>query len=174
MTPADAPTIVILRQGERGDPAWTTFGQALATATGCRVFQYSRAEPSMSGPAVEVLPKLLEAIGFHRGILLGQGEGAAIATAYLGGVQDHRVRGLVLISPHFFTDERTDPREQTPDIRESIGYIRVPILIVDGAAAQIRAAEDEAYCPVDVAASGGPAETVAAVAAFIKTVRNED
>ncbi len=174
MTPAEAPTVVILHQGEPGDPAWAAFGEALAAATGCRVFQYSRAEPALSGPALEVLPKLLEAIGFHRGILLGQGEGASIATIYLGGVQDHRIRGLVLISPRFFAEDPKHDRDRTPDIRESIGYIRVPILIVHGTAAQIRAAEEEAYCPVDVAEGDGPADTLAAVATFIKTVRNED
>lgn len=174
MTPAEAATIVMLHQGERGDPAWAGFGEALAAATGCRVFQYARAEPALSGPALETLPKLLETIGFQRGILLGQGEGASIATVYLGGVQDHRVRGLVLISPRFFTPHPTGNGEQAPDIRESIGYIRVPMLIVNGTAVQIGAAEDEAYCPVDTAPGGGPADTLAAVAAFIKTVRNED
>lgn len=172
MTPAEAPTIVML--GERGDPAWAGFGEALAAGTGCRVFQYSKGEPALSGPALETIPKLLETIGFQRGILLGQGDGASIATVYLGGVQDHRVRGLVLISPWFFANDPTGTGDQIPDIRESIGYIRVPILIVNGTAIQIRAAEDEAYCPVDTAPGGGPADTLAAVAAFIKAVRNED
>ena len=51
-----------------------------------------------------MLPELLDAIGFERGILLGHSDGASIATIYAGGVQDHRVRGLVLIAPHFFVE----------------------------------------------------------------------
>src|SRR6202034_930965 len=49
--------------------------------------------------------RLLAAIGFQRGILLGHSDGASIATIYTGSVQDHRVRGLVLIAPHFFTEQ---------------------------------------------------------------------
>ena len=44
-------------------------------------------------------------IGFRRGLLLGHSDGASIAAIYAGSVQDHRVRGLVLIAPHFFTED---------------------------------------------------------------------
>src|SRR5262249_24725661 len=54
--------------------------------------------------ACEVLPRILDAIGFRRGLLLGHSDGASIAAIYAGSVQDHRVRGLVLIAPHFFTE----------------------------------------------------------------------
>ena len=53
----------------------------------------------------DVLPRVLDAIGFQRGLLLGHSDGASIAAIYAGSVQDHRVRGLVLIAPHFFTEE---------------------------------------------------------------------
>ena len=46
----------------------------------------------------KVLPALLEAIGFQRGVLLGHSDGASIATIYTGSIQDHRVRGLVLFA----------------------------------------------------------------------------
>ena len=52
-----------------------------------------------------MLPRLLDAIGFRRGLLLGHSDGASIAAIYAGSVQDHRVRGLVLIAPHFFTED---------------------------------------------------------------------
>src|SRR5437016_9701427 len=55
--------------------------------------------------ALEVLPKLLERIGFRRGLLAGHSDGASIAAIYAGGVQDHRVRGLSLIAPHFFSED---------------------------------------------------------------------
>src|SRR5205807_8611498 len=55
--------------------------------------------------ALEVLPKLLEAIGFRRGLLLGHSDGASIAAIYAGGVADHRVRGLAMIAPHFIVED---------------------------------------------------------------------
>jgi pimeloyl-ACP methyl ester carboxylesterase len=51
------------------------------------------------------LPKLLDAIGFQRGILVGHSDGASIATIYAGGVEDHRIRGLALIAPHFIVED---------------------------------------------------------------------
>jgi pimeloyl-ACP methyl ester carboxylesterase len=57
--------------------------------------------------AREVLPRLLDAIGFHRGLLVGHSDGASIAAIYGGAVQDHRVRGLVLMAPHFIVEDVT-------------------------------------------------------------------
>ena len=51
------------------------------------------------------LPKLLEQIGFRRGLLLGHSDGASIAAIYTGGVADHRVRGVVMIAPHFIVED---------------------------------------------------------------------
>jgi pimeloyl-ACP methyl ester carboxylesterase len=53
----------------------------------------------------KTLPKLLDAIGFRRGLLIGHSDGASIAAIYAGSHQDHRVGGLVLIAPHFFTED---------------------------------------------------------------------
>jgi pimeloyl-ACP methyl ester carboxylesterase len=78
-----------------------------------------------------------------------------------------------------------DPEFRTWDIRESIGYIRVPILIVRGSedeygtVAQIEAAREEAYCPVDAVVLPGvghsphldaPDETLAVVSGFVGTL----
>ena len=52
-----------------------------------------------------MLPRVLAAIDFHRGLLVGHSDGASIATIYTGTIQDHRIRGLVLIAPHFFTED---------------------------------------------------------------------
>src|SRR5262249_58156760 len=94
------------------------FPDKLQQATGAGVFVYSRAGYGKSSPvalprpltfmheeAREVLPKVLDAIGFRRGLLLGHSDGASIAAIYAGSVQDHRVRGLVLIAPHVFTED---------------------------------------------------------------------
>ena len=127
-------------------------------------------------------------------MLLGHSDGASIATIYAGSVQDHRVRGLVLIAPHFFTEEIgiaeirrarksfesgalrerlkpwhadvdcafrswnepwLQPDMRKWDITEALGYIRVPILIVQGeddqfgTVKQIETAQRECYCPVE-------------------------
>jgi pimeloyl-ACP methyl ester carboxylesterase len=116
--PSDAPTLVMLHEGLGSVSLWRDYPAALAKATGTRVFAYSRAGYGQSDPvtlprpldfmqceAKFVLPKLLDQIGFRRGLLVGHSDGGTIAAAYGGSVQDHRVRGLVLIEPHFFVEE---------------------------------------------------------------------
>ena len=112
--PSDAPTIVMLHEGLGSAALWGDFPRSLQAATGMGVFVYSRAGYGASTPvtlprpldymsreALDVLPALLETIGFQRGVLLGHSDGASIAAIYAGGTGDHRVRGVVLIAPHF-------------------------------------------------------------------------
>jgi len=116
--PSQAPTIVMLHEGLGSTALWGDFPDRLQAATGAGVFVYSRAGYGASSPvplprpldymhteALEVLPKLLARIGFHRGLLLGHSDGASIAAIYAGGVQDHRVRALALIAPHFVVED---------------------------------------------------------------------
>jgi pimeloyl-ACP methyl ester carboxylesterase len=207
--PDAAPTIVMLHEGLGSVGLWGSFPDAVAAATGAGVFVYSRAGYGKSKPAAmprsvafmheeacTVLPRVLAAIGFQRGLLLGHSDGASIATIYAGSVQDHRVRGLVLIAPHFFTEdmgiaeiERANaafasgtfreklsrwhadadcafrswsepwlhPDFRKWDITEALGYIRVPILVVQGeddqygTLKQVQAAQQECFCPVETA-----------------------
>jgi pimeloyl-ACP methyl ester carboxylesterase len=207
--PAEAPTIVMLHEGLGSAGLWGSFPDRLAETTGAGIFVYSRAGYGASGPvplprpmsymhdeALLVLPKLLDLIGFRRGLLLGHSDGASIATIYAGGIQDHRVRGISLIAPHFivedvsvsaiaeikaayeqsdlkarlarwhqnpevafrgWSDAWLDPAFRSWDISEYLAYIRVPVQIVQGAEdhygtlRQIEIAEEECYCPVDVA-----------------------
>ena len=58
----------------------------------------------MTREAADVLPEALDGFGFRRGVLLGHSDGASIAALYLGNIADHRVRGLILMAPHFFTE----------------------------------------------------------------------
>ena len=115
-SPGQAPTIVMLHEGLGCTAMWRDFPQKIAEATGCGVFVHSRAGYGQSDPArlprpldymtreaMYVLPEVLDAIGFKKGILLGHSDGASIAAIYAGGLEDFRVRGLVLIAPHFFT-----------------------------------------------------------------------
>src|SRR3954467_6620644 len=116
--PADAPTIVLLHEGLGSAGLWGDFPGKLAAASGAGVFAYSRAGYGASTPAtlprpidymhveaLDVLPKLLDAIGFKRGLLVGHSDGASIAAIYAGGVQDHRIRGLALLAPHFIVED---------------------------------------------------------------------
>ena len=116
--PSKTPTIVLLHEGLGCVKLWNDFPQKLAQATGHGVFAYSRAGYGQSDPAqlprpidymtreaVDVLPDVLEAIGFEQGVLLGHSDGASIAAIYAGSVEDMRVRGIVLMAPHFFTEE---------------------------------------------------------------------
>ena len=115
--PGQAPTIVLLHEGLGCAALWRDFPEKLAQATGLGVFAYSRAgygqsdgKPLpwpvhyMTDEAVDVLPHVLDGIGFQSGILMGHSDGATIAAIYAGSVADFRVRGLVLMAPHFFTE----------------------------------------------------------------------
>jgi pimeloyl-ACP methyl ester carboxylesterase len=232
--PGAAPTIVMLHEGLGSVGLWGQFPDKIAAATGAGVFAYSRAgygnsigaklprgTTFMDEEAREVLPRVLAAIGFRRGFLLGHSDGASIATIYAGSMQDHRVRGLVLIAPHFFTEamglteirrarksfdtgalrERLKPYHadvdtafrswngpwlhpdfEKWDITEALGYIRVPVLIVQGendqygTLKQIEVARQECFCPVEAVVLPGirhipyreaPEATLDAIAEFI-------
>jgi pimeloyl-ACP methyl ester carboxylesterase len=207
--PDAAPTLVMLHEGLGCVGLWGDFPDKLQKATGCGVFVYSRAGYGKSSPvqlprplsymhdeARDTLPKLLETIGFQRGLLIGHSDGASIAATYAGSHQDHRVGGLTLVAPHFFTEDAgiaaiveakkayetgdlrarlarwhadvdnafkgwngawLDPDFRQWDITEFLAYIRVPLQIVQGeddqygTVKQIAIAEQECYCPVEVA-----------------------
>jgi len=145
--PEAAPTIVMLHEGLGCVGLWNDFPDKLAAATGAGVFVYSRAGYGKSSPVTlprpltfmheegkEVLPRLLDAIGFRRGLLLGHSDGASIAAIYAGSVQDHRVRGLVLIAPHFFTEDmglgeiaRAKEAYETSDLRQKLARWHVDV-----------------------------------------------
>lgn len=116
--PDRAPTIVMLHEGLGSVGLWGDFPDKLAAATGAGIFVYSRAGYGQSSgvklprplsymhdEARDILPELLTAIGFKRGLLFGHSDGASIATIYAGSIQDHRIRGLILIAPHFFVED---------------------------------------------------------------------
>ncbi len=116
--PDAAPTLVLLHEGLGCVGLGNDFPNKLQQVTGCGVFVYSRAGYGQSSPvtlprplsymhdeARDTLPALLDAIGFRRGLLIGHSDGASIVTIYAGTHQDHRVGGLVLVAPHFFTED---------------------------------------------------------------------
>src|SRR5712691_10047735 len=82
-TPDDAPTIIMLHEGLGCTALWGDFPDRLAAATGAGVFVYSRAGYGASTrvalprpldymhiEALDILPDLLDQIGFRRGLLL--------------------------------------------------------------------------------------------------------
>jgi pimeloyl-ACP methyl ester carboxylesterase len=138
--PDPAPTIVMLHEGLGSAALWGDSPEKLQAATGAGVFVYSRAGYGASTPvklprpldymhreALEVLPKLLDAIGFRRGMLIGHSDGASIAAIYAGGVQDHRVRAIALMAPHFIVEDisvksiaEIKSAYETTDLREKL------------------------------------------------------
>src|SRR5271165_3951011 len=169
--PEKVPTIVMLHEGLGCVALWRDFPAKLAAATGWGAFAYSRAGYGrsdridlprpldyMTREARFSLPAVLEAIRFQRGILLGHSDGASIAAIYAGERFDGRVKGLVLIAPHVFTEEPgelraklakyhadvdsafggwngawLDPGFKAWNIEDAIGRWRVPALLIQGA-----------------------------------------
>lgn len=117
-SPDRAPTLVLLHEGLGSLSLWRDFPAGLAERTGYGVFVYSRFGYGQSDPvplprpldymhdeALEILPRLLDAGGIRKTVLVGHSDGASIAAIYAGGRQDFRVRGLVLMAPHFFVED---------------------------------------------------------------------
>ncbi|UWR13114.1 alpha/beta hydrolase [Sulfitobacter mediterraneus] len=115
--PHKAPTLVLLHEGLGSVAQWKDVPAQLAERTGFGVFAYSRAGYGGSDPvslprpldfqtreAEDVLGAVLDAAGIEHCVLMGHSDGATIAAIYAGSVSDMRVRGLVLIAPHFFTE----------------------------------------------------------------------
>jgi pimeloyl-ACP methyl ester carboxylesterase len=118
--PDQAPTLVLLHEGLGCAAMWGDFPDKLLAATGLGVFAYSRVGYGHSSPAKlprsldfmhaearETLPRVLDAIGFRQGMLVGHSDGASIAAIHAGSLQDHRARGLVLMAPHFIVEDVT-------------------------------------------------------------------
>jgi pimeloyl-ACP methyl ester carboxylesterase len=116
--PEQAPTLVLLHEGLGCVAMWRDFPRRLAERAGYGVLVYSRAGYGRSDPvplprpltymhaeAFDVLPHVLDQAGVRKAILVGHSDGASIATIYAGGRQDFRVRGLVLMAPHFFVED---------------------------------------------------------------------
>ena len=115
-----APMLVMLHEGLSCADLWGRLPAMLAEATGYTVLAYSRAGHGASLPAVlpdrftfmhddalNVLPRVLDHVGFRRGVLIGASDGATIAAIHAGSVADERVRGISLTAPHFIVEEAT-------------------------------------------------------------------
>ena len=115
-SPDEAPTLILLHEGLGCIALWRSFPVKLAAHSGCGVFVYSRrgygASDTVTLPRpldymtneAEALSGILDALQIKKAVLLGHSDGASIASIYAGSVQDHRVRGLILMAPHFFVE----------------------------------------------------------------------
>jgi pimeloyl-ACP methyl ester carboxylesterase len=135
--PEEAPTLVLLHEGLGCVALWRDFPAKLQQATGFGVFAYSRLGYGQSGSitlprpldymhqeAQEVLPRVLDAAGIRRTVLVGHSDGASIALIYAGSFQDPRMRGIALMAPHVMVEpfclgeiERARDRYLTGDLK---------------------------------------------------------
>ncbi len=118
--PGEKDTIVLLHEGLGSIDLWRNFPEKLVEQTGMGVFAYARQGYGRSDlrtfkrpvdfmrfEALEVLPGVLDVIGFEKGLFVGHSDGASIAAIYVGNVHDDRLRGAALMAPHFFIEEKT-------------------------------------------------------------------
>ncbi len=116
--PDEATTLVFLHHGLGSVSTWKNFPDRLASDTGLGGLVYSRAGYGRSDPvelprpltfmedeAREVVGRVLDSAGVRKAILVGHSDGASIAALYAAGSGDLRVRGLVLMAPHFFNED---------------------------------------------------------------------
>ncbi len=110
--------LVLLHEGLGCVSMWRDFPDRLAAATGCGALVYSRQGYGRSDPvplprpvsymhdeAFGALHGVLEQAGIAQAVLVGHSDGASIAAIHAGGLQDKRIRGLVLMAPHFFVED---------------------------------------------------------------------
>jgi pimeloyl-ACP methyl ester carboxylesterase len=115
------PVLVFLHEGLGCAGLWRDFPDRVAAATGLGAIVYSRAGYGRSSPvavprpltymhheALDVLPRLLDALALDDVILVGHSDGASIALVHAGGADPHRrVRALVLEAPHVLCEALT-------------------------------------------------------------------
>jgi pimeloyl-ACP methyl ester carboxylesterase len=108
--------LVLLHEGLGSVSAWKDFPAALACRTGRAVFAYSRRGHGrsdargagllvrfMHDEAEHTLPRVLDAAGIERAVLVGHSDGASIALL-AAAAWPARVEALVLEAPHVFVE----------------------------------------------------------------------
>ncbi len=116
--PSEGPTgILLLHEGLGSVSLWRKFPELLAQRTGLGIAAFSRQGYGRSDPcplprpldymereAIEVMPRVLDALDIEHVILLGHSDGASIAALCAGREPDSRIGGVILIAPHFFVE----------------------------------------------------------------------
>jgi pimeloyl-ACP methyl ester carboxylesterase len=115
----DLGPLVFLHEGLGSVSTWRGFPEEVASVTGRRALVYSRhgyggsaglrarrGVDYMHHEALEVLPGLLQALGYRRPVLVGHSDGASIALISAGtGAVD--AAALVLLAPHVIVEDLT-------------------------------------------------------------------
>lgn len=112
------PTLVFLHEGLGSVSLWRDFPDRVAAATGLAALVYSRQGYGASSPVplprpldymqregAEGLPRVLDALGLGRVILIGHSDGASIALVNAALDRAGRVAGLVTMAPHSFVED---------------------------------------------------------------------
>jgi len=117
----DAPTIVFLHEGLGSITQWKDFPAALCERSGCHGLVYNRqgyggsdtldrlSQRFMHHEALDVLPRVLDALEIKRPVLFGHSDGGSIALIYAGSGQ-HSLGGLILEAAHVFVEDVTVAR----------------------------------------------------------------
>jgi pimeloyl-ACP methyl ester carboxylesterase len=117
---AETPSFVLLHEGLGCVGLWGDFPARLAAAMERTVFAYSRTGYGGSSPialprpldymqreATQSLPRVLDAIGIERAVVVGHSDGASIAAIHAGASRDARICALSLMAPHFIVEDMT-------------------------------------------------------------------
>jgi len=116
----DTTTLILLHEGLGSVSMWGDFPEKLAQRTGHAVLSYSRVGYGKSDAcklprtpeymhveARKYLPEVVAALDTDIIYLIGHSDGASISAIYAGETPDSRVKGLILMAPHFFTESVT-------------------------------------------------------------------
>ncbi len=132
---------MLLHEGLGCIDLWRDVGERLAAMTEWGVFAYSRFGYGQSDPAalpwpmtymhdeaLTVLPRVLDAAGIGRAVLVGHSDGGSIAAIHAGATRDPRLLGVVTLAAHFFVEpmnisaiERISRTYVTGDLRARLG-----------------------------------------------------
>ncbi len=133
--------MVLLHEGLGCIDLWRDVPERLAAMTEWGVFAYSRFGYGQSDPAplpwpmtymhdeaLTVLPRVLDAAGIERAVLVGHSDGGSIAAIHAGATRDPRLLGVVTLAAHFFVEpmnlaaiERISATYATGDLRARLG-----------------------------------------------------
>lgn len=118
--PDRAPTLVFLHEGLGSASLWRDLPERVSVATGWGALLYSRYgygastqkphpwPPSyLHDEAINWLPRVLEAAGIHRAVLIGHSDGGSIAAIAAGLGAVPQVEGAVLMAPHVMVEPAT-------------------------------------------------------------------
>jgi len=109
----------MLHEGLGSVDAWRDFPAEVAHATGLAVFVWSRFGYGRSDPVTPprsldymqdegaIVGDVLAAAGVREAVLLGHSDGASIAIVAAGSAQRVPIRGLALLAPHVFCEDRS-------------------------------------------------------------------